>query len=87
MSTIKSGQISLYCHFNKIVESPGNKNTLKMFVVEHTSVLLNFVLNVTLLCSNAYDDVTYFEICGFHKNTKIMISRGQNIFSLNKKIH
>ena len=35
------------------------------------------------LGSNAYDDVTYFEICGFHKNTKK--SREQNIFSSNKK--
>ena len=23
MSTIKNGQISLYCHFNKIIEGPG----------------------------------------------------------------
>ena len=23
------------------------------------------------LCGNVYDDVTDFEICGFHKNTKI----------------
>ena len=40
------------------------------------------------LRSNAYDDVTDFEIYGFHKNTKISISPGQrNIFSTNKKIH
>ena len=25
-------------------------------------------------CSNAYDDITDFEIFGFHKNTKIRIS-------------
>ena len=25
------------------------------------------------LCSNVYDDVTDFAICGFHKNTKINI--------------
>ena len=23
MSTIKNGQISLYCHFNKIIKGPG----------------------------------------------------------------
>ena len=40
------------------------------------------------LCSSAYDDVTDFEICGFHKNTKISISREQNIiFSSKKKNH
>ena len=39
------------------------------------------------LCSNANDEVTDFEICGFHKNTKIYISRERNIiFSSNKKI-
>ena len=39
-------------------------------------------------CSNAYDDVTDFEICRFHKNTKTYISWEQNIiFSSNKKIH
>ena len=24
-----------------------------------------------LLCTNVYDDVTDFEICGFHRKTKI----------------
>ena len=24
MSTIKNGQILLYCHFNKIIKEPGN---------------------------------------------------------------
>ena len=39
-----------------------------------------------LLCSNAYDEDTYFEICGFHKNTKILTTRDRNIiFSSNKK--
>ena len=34
---------------------------------------------------NAYGDITDFEICGFHKNTKI--SREWNIYSSDKKIH
>ena len=39
-------------------------------------------------CSYGYDDVTDFEICGFHKRTKTYILRVQNIvFSSNKKIH
>ena len=33
--------------------------------------------------SNAYDDIKDFKICGFHKSTKIEISREQNIFSSN----
>ena len=34
----------------------------------------------------SYDDVTDFEICRFHKNTKISISAERNIiFSSNKK--
>ena len=40
------------------------------------------------LCSNVYNDVTDFEICGFYKNTKIKISRERNIiFSSNEKTH
>ena len=43
-------------------------------------------INVTSLCSNAYDYVTDFEIWISQKNTKIQISREQNlIFSSNKK--
>ena len=35
-----------------------------------------------------YDDAANFEICGFHKNTKISISQEQNIISSStKKIH
>ena len=44
-------------------------------------------MRVTLLCSNVYDDVTDFEICAFHRNTKTQISRERNIiFSSNKKV-
>ena len=40
------------------------------------------------MCSNAYDDVTGFKICGFHKNTKMQISLERNpIASSNKKNH
>ena len=40
------------------------------------------------IISNANDDVTDFETWGFHKNTKIYISRELNIiFSSNKKNH
>ena len=38
-----------------------------------------------LLCSNAYNDVTDFEICWFHKKTKISISWGQDIIFLQIK--
>ena len=40
MSTIKNGQVSLYCHLNKIVKGPGTRaeNMLEMFVVQHTSI-------------------------------------------------
>ena len=37
--------------------------------------------------SKIYDDVSDYEICGFHKNTEIYISQEQNIFPLHKKIH
>ena len=44
MSTIKNGQILLYCHFNKIIKEPGTsfqslrhsvKNMLEMFVIQN----------------------------------------------------
>ena len=35
---------------------------------------------------NTYDDVTDYEICEVHKNTKIQISQERNIFSSNEKI-
>ena len=65
-----------------------------MFVVGYTSIWPNFIMIVVRiqknkqkcpLCSNVYDDVTYFEICGFHENTKIQVSWEQDIFSSNKK--
>ena len=37
------------------------------------------------LCSNAYDDITDCEICGFHKNTKIQTSQERNTFFLQIK--
>ena len=46
------------------------------------------ILQNGISSANRFDDVTDFEICEFHKNTKISISREQNIiFSSNKKIH
>ena len=52
MSTIKNGQISLYCHFNKIVKGPGtsfkspvlSQDMLETFAIQHTSSLQNFIL-------------------------------------------
>ena len=52
MSTIKNGQILLYCHFNKIIKEPGTsfqlqhlaKNMLEMFIIQHTSIWPNFIL-------------------------------------------
>ena len=46
MSTIKNDQISLYCHFNKIIKGPGtsfqspalSQNMLEIFVIQHTSI-------------------------------------------------
>ena len=52
MSTIKNGQILLYCHFNKIIKEPGvvsslqhsAKNMSEMFAIQHTSISPNFIL-------------------------------------------
>ena len=37
------------------------------------------------LCSNAYGDVADFEICGFHKNAELSISRERNTIFLQIK--
>ena len=40
------------------------------------------------MCSNVYDNVIYFEVCGFTKNTKLLISWERYIISsYNVKIH
>ena len=57
----------LYYHFTEMIQKPGTSfesPVLKMFIIQHTQVKRS-------LCSNAYRDVTDFEIYGFHKNTKI----------------
>ena len=54
MSTIKNGQISLYCHFNKIVKGPGtsfyspalSQKHVKTFFIQHTNTKPNFILIV-----------------------------------------
>ena len=93
MSTMKNGQISQHCNFNKIIkafatsfQSPAMSKKhvingchtahqyLAKFHYDSTQDLKEISLSVTPLCSNAYDDVTDFEIGGFHKNTKIYIS-------------
>ena len=54
MSTIKNGQILLYCQFNKIIKGPGTSfcaclqhaanNMLEIFVIQHTSIWPKFIL-------------------------------------------
>ena len=54
MSAMKNGQISLYCHFNKIIkehetrfQSPNlGQIMLEIFVLKHTSIWLNFIFKV-----------------------------------------
>ena len=47
MSTIKNGEISLFCRFNKFIKGSGTsfqspalnqKYMLEMFVIQHTSI-------------------------------------------------
>ena len=62
---------------------------LEMFVLQHTSICPNFifiVLRIQLpLCSNAHDDVTDLEICGFHKNTNSRYLKKKTLFLLQIK--
>ena len=62
MTTIKNGQISLYCYFNKIIKclklissiQHWFTNILEMFVIHHTSIWLNFILVVLRSKRNKY---------------------------------
>ena len=46
MSTIENDQISLYCQELVSIQQHWVKITLEMFVIQHTSILLNFILIV-----------------------------------------
>ena len=66
---------------------------LEMFFIRYISIWPNFILidseeisiGVTLLCSNAYDDVTDFEICGFQKTQKSIYLENKTLFFLQIK--
>ena len=58
------------------------KNMLEMLFISYTNISVSFIVILSsiqdkqnktyfLMCSNVYDDVIYFEVCGFMKNTKI----------------
>ena len=64
MSTIKNGQVSLYFYFNKIIKGPGTSFQSPVKNNKHRCYF-------PCVASNAYDDVTNFEIFGFYKYTKI----------------
>ena len=105
MLTIKNWQISLYCHFNKIIQELGTSFQSPVLSQKHVRIvcltayqyLTKFLfqspqdskeisIRGISTTSNAYDDVTDFKICEFHKSTKVQISRERNIFYSNKKI-
>ena len=105
MSIIKNGQISLFCHFNKIIkgssfQSPALNQKhfrnvcqtahqyLTKFSFDSTQDSKEISISVTSakLCSSAYDYVTDLEICGFHKNNNLDISRTKHFFFYKKFI-
>ena len=58
------------------------KNMLEMLFISYSNISPSFILILNsiqekksktyfLICSNVYDDVINFKICGFRKNTKI----------------
>ena len=93
MSTIKNSQMWLYCHFNKLMKRPqnqfpGNKiepKTCQKYLTCSTLVFDQILYRtydskeISKSVTYAYDDVTVFEIYGFHKNTKIQISPEQHV--------
>ena len=90
--SIKNDQISLYCHFNKIIKGPAtsfqspavNQKHVKNVCQTTHWYLMKFhfdsaqdskEIRITNFhyFSNAYDDVSDFEIGAFYENTKIKI--------------
>ena len=52
---------------------------LEMFVIQHTSTAHSLSYS-TPLSSNAYGDVTDFEICHFHKTQKSRYFENETLF-------
>ena len=95
MLTIKNGQISLYCHFNKIIKGSGNSFQFPGLSQTHARNVCHYLgfkrkkhncnfhyVAMSMMRSQILKSVEY------HKNTKIYISQEQNIiFSSNEIIH
>ena len=103
MATIKDGQISFYCHFNKIIkgseasfQSPALsqrhvKNVchtahqyLTKYHFDSTQHSKETSISVSIY-SNAYDDITDFEICGFQKVQKSRYLENETLIFLRTK--
>ena len=62
MSTIKNGQISLYCNFNETIKGPGTSSQSPALsqkhvrnVIRYTSIWRNFILIVLTLIKKLTD--------------------------------
>ena len=106
MLTIKNSQISLYCHFNKIIKEPGTSFQSPVLSQKHVrnvcltayQYLTKFIFQSAQdskeisrsgnsTTSNAYNDVTDFKICGFHKAQKSRYLENKILFFIqNKKV-
>ena len=64
ISTIKNGQISLHCHFNKIIKGPGTS-------FQSPALSQKYVINV---CHTAHYSVTKFHFDGSENSKEITIS-------------
>ena len=85
MSTIKNGQISLYCNLIKIIKGAGTSFQSPTVKQNHVRNVCHTAHQYLTEChfdstQKLYGDVPDFEINGFLKNTKIQISRERNIF-------
>ena len=86
MSAIKNGQISLYCHFNKIMKGPGTSFQYPTLMQKHVRIfchtthqyLRNFPFDRTIMTM-----ISDFAIFEYHKNSKIYLV----FFSSNDKTH
>ena len=61
MSTIKNGQGSLHCHFNKIIKGPGTGFQSAALSQKH-------VRNILLYSILVFDQVSFWRDLGFRRN-------------------
>ena len=78
MSTIKNGQILLYCHFNKIIKEPGTSSSLQ-HSAKNTLEMCCFMTKNSLVAEVTFKWKSHVRTTGkFRSFTEIMLAYSEN---------